>query len=570
MRHEQASRVQWRGGIVGQIVDLSAKLRLQRFIENEESEAVQLFSDEARATSTSGDWYGEHVGKWLVSACLAWRRTQDPAILNSIERVIGFLITQQEEDGYLGTYAQAANCRLNEQAEGETRSWDIWVHAWMLKGLNTAFIELKNKEALRAAERIGSLILRRFEQPGDLLSIGNHAGLSSAVIIEPMAQLALLTNCVEYATFAAQVVDSMEVRGLPILSCGIDASELGTGKSYQICWILCGLVQLSRATGDSRYLSAAETWWSNIFDHHLTPMGGPWGGIGTHKEVFNAQGFFSPEGLTETCSTASWMKLCHELYMVTGEVKYVDAFERAMYNALLGAIDQNGEDWSYFTFPNGRRNSTYHWACCKSSGAMALEECANMAVTRTADGISINLLEPFAGSVLFEDQPISVSVDSDEVVVSVDAPVNFELAIRIPDWARHNSEEPFMRIKKLWSGSESVALSFQGSLKVIPRTYTLDHHGQEVVHSDFAYLSLGPYIYACGLIDGYKKSETLRIAQLFPESSFSVSPELSENGLPAILYHQPGRQPVVFRPYFQAGGRHDQAWRTTWISVAWQ
>ncbi|MFX4929745.1 beta-L-arabinofuranosidase domain-containing protein, partial [Acinetobacter baumannii] len=80
-------------------------------------------------------------------------------------------------------------------------------------------------------------------------------------------------------------------------------------------------------------------------DHHLTPTGGPWGGIGGHKEVFNARGHFAVDGMVETCSTMTWLKLSTLLYGITQDRMYIDAVHQSLHNALLGAADPNGRDW---------------------------------------------------------------------------------------------------------------------------------------------------------------------------------------------------------------------------------
>src|SRR5207249_2371679 len=49
-------------------------------------------------------WIGEHVGKWLHAATLAWANTGDPELRAKLDRVVGELIKTQEPDGYLGTY----------------------------------------------------------------------------------------------------------------------------------------------------------------------------------------------------------------------------------------------------------------------------------------------------------------------------------------------------------------------------------------------------------------------------------------------------------------------------------
>ena len=103
-----------------------------------------------------------------------------------------------------------------------------------------------------------------------------------------------------------------------------------------------------------------------------------------------------------------------------------------------------------------------------------------------------------------------------------------------------------------------------------PFTYSLDHHGQEIVRTDYACISYGPFVYATDLFDGFRKQETIRLPRLFPENPFQLAEEVKTEFGPAIELRIPGHSPMQFRPYAEAGGRHDSAWRTTWLQVAWQ
>lgn len=460
-----------------------------KFITGPESEAVQMFAQPL--SNRTGDWYGEHVGKWLCTAALAWKRTGHDELRTRIEAVVDFLAEQQESSGYLGAYAADAECRFTHPKAHEGRTWDIWNHAWTLAGLLKVAEQMDNPGALAIAEKAARCVMGI--PPARIIELGNHQGLSSAVIAEPLAQLSIQTGEREFAEYALSVFKALHDSGVPILqplnNPEIDVAELGTGKSYQICWLLNGLLTLSEVMEDAALRGIALCWFSQIDSFHVSILGGPWGGIATHKEVFNKRHFFSPDGLTETCSTQMWLRLLRRS-RVTCSVDH--AF--IVRNALLGALDANGHDWCYFTFPNGRRNNTYHWACCKASGALALEEAA---------------------------------------------------AAGIPD-----PGEPKLTIHQAQD--------------------TLDHHGQEIVRREYIAVQYGPYMYAAGMLDGYKKAETICVPQMFPENCFEVTDEGAEDGIPSIRCKPIGRAPFLMRPYFQAGGRHDGAWRTTWLEVAWQ
>lgn len=550
MNHRLTGRVEWRPGPVGDAVALSLERRLKQFVRDEESEPVVLFGSAARAVSDTGDWYGEHLGKWLVAAAHAYRRTGDEALGASIRRVVEYVAAQQEPDGYLGTYAPGAACRMTRPKAESVRTWDVWIHAWTLLGLlSLRGIEDLEPLALGMATRAGDLLLATFKGRSPL-DQGNHAGLSSGVVMHPLAELTLTTGDARYAELGLRIADDLD-RRLGLLTKD-DVAEIGTGKAYQLLWNLVGLVALFRATGEPRLLATAERLWTDVATHHLTPLGGPWGGLQGHKETFAPRDAFSPYGMVETCSAATWMALSRELFALTGESKYVEAFERTLLNTLLGALDQNGADWVYFTFPNGRRNNTYHWACCKSSGAMALEECARMVASATDEAVYLNLLLP--SRVQIEGATIEVTAEGEgfRIAYTGEKP----LRVRIPEWAEGGRGSV-----EFAPGSQSLKLTPE--LRVVPFTHVADHHGQEIVRMDYAYVQRGPYVYATGLIDGYKKEETLRIARLTPEAPFRPNGE-------GIDFHAPGRDPIPFLPYYRAGGRHDGAWRTTWLQIAWQ
>src|SRR5688572_31408010 len=70
-------------------------------------------------------WDGEHVGKWLHAATLAWVNTGDPALRSKLDETVTLLCSYQLPDGYLGTYLE----------EKRWTSWDVWAHKYNLIGL---------------------------------------------------------------------------------------------------------------------------------------------------------------------------------------------------------------------------------------------------------------------------------------------------------------------------------------------------------------------------------------------------------------------------------------------------
>jgi len=587
-RQALARRARFTGGPLGEAQERNRSGRLAKFVCDEESDPIRLFDPSVREHCATGDWYGEHAGKWLVAAASATRNTGNPDTEEVLRRVTRFLISTQEEGGYLGTYSLEAPSRLSNPEIKQTRTWDVWTHAWMMMGLITAAGIPGCESALPAAAKIGDMLVETFMDTGrSILDYGNHQGLSSAIVVEPLARLSLATGDPQYFNFAWKVLQDLESRGVHVLSAAsrhLDVSELGTGKIYQICWLLTGMVVLHELAPELPILENVIHCWQSIKKDHLNPLGGPWGGIATHKEVFNMRGFFHPSGMVETCSTTSWMALNRELFLLTGETTYSSEYERSLLNALMGAQDANGEDWCYFTFPNGRRNNTYFWACCKSSGAMALEEASLMMATSTDREIYINLL--VEGDAQLEDGKVSLrsSFQSDGARSQIDIESSRHTSgrVRMPDWGKLTSatvngleltlnagSNEYLEFEIRPGASTRVELVFACTPQVHDYTDQLYHHGQEIARTDYACLSWGPFVYATSPLNGQQHPEVLRWPHLNPARPVSVQAE-DEYAEPTLRLSLPARPIMEFHPYYRAGGQHNQAWRTTWLEVAWQ
>ena len=404
-------------------------------------------------------------------------------------------------------------------------------------------------EYVRAARKIGNLCWRTLTEGGiDICELGNHHGMSATVLMDAAVELYFATDTPRYLELAQLVLrqadDNPDLALLKRALAGVDASEIATGKAYQLAWNLVGLAKLHQATGDASYREAVDNLWQSIRTQHLTLGGGPWGGVAHRsREVFNPAGVFSPHGYVETCSLLAWIQLNRELLAISGEARYAEEIERTAYNDLLGAMAPDGEDWCYYSFANGRRVHTTYWRCCKSSGAMAIEELPALAYTQSPEGnVSINLLgpgdaefdHPRAGRLRLQ-QVTDYPFDGGIVLkVTPEQSARFALSIRIPQWAegarmRVDDEvhaEPVMPgayavIEREWKAGTEVVLDLpmppvaHGQVQQnIQESRAPDGSPvrQQVMHYEYVAVTRGPLVYATDLVDGYKTSETLRLS----------------------------------------------------------
>jgi DUF1680 family protein len=591
-------------GILGEALAANHRGRLAKFIVDETSPAIAIFAPAHAHANRAGDWYGEHAGKWLYAASKAAARTDDAVLRDRVRRVADYLVGLQDKDGYLGNYAPERRFMRKQPPKLESwdgapqlRTWDIWTHSYLILGLLEAQRLLGANAYLEAASRIGDLCLQTLTSGGvDITDLGNHFGMSATVLMDPALELHFATGERRFLDLALRILEQAERNPrLALLTqalAGVDASEVATGKAYQLLWNLLGLAKLHRATGEAAYLRAVVNLWRNIRDHHLTLGGGPWGGVAHRsREVFNPSTVFSPYGYVETCSTFAWIQLNRELLTITGDAAYAEEIERSAYNDLLGAQAPNGEDWCYYSFPNGRRVHTTYWRCCKSSGAIALEELPAVAYATGAEGVTINLLGASEATLQVRDAGI-VRLDQrteypfdGEVAVHVtpERTATFKIHVRIPQWAVDASVQvngagigaevaagAYLPIQREWRKGDVLALSLPMRPQVHLRTHSSTQESrapddepirQEVMHLDYLAVTRGPLVYATGLIDGYKIEETLRVPAL--ESMPAADAPGSDLRLAPL-----DRPALLFSPYYRAGGRRDRTWRLTWMPLA--
>ncbi|MFC5436101.1 glycoside hydrolase family 127 protein [Rhodanobacter umsongensis] len=610
MSEAAPTRVQL-GGLLGEALAANLRGRLAHFIVDEHSPAIALFAPERRNENREGDWYGEHAGKWLVAAAKAVARSGDAALRTNVLRVADYLVSIQEDDGYLGTYAPDRRFMCPQPPKPASwdgapsvRTWDIWTHAYLILGLLEVHRHFPAPRYLDAARGIGDLCWRTLFEGGiDITELGNHHGLSATVLMDPAAELYFATGEPRYLGLAQRVLQQAD--GHPELAlltralAGTDVSAIATGKAYQLAWNLVGLAKLHRATGNADYRRAVEHAWRSIREHHLTLGGGPWGGVAHRsREVFNPAGVFSPYGYVETCSTLAWIQLNRELLAITGEAIYAEEIERSAYNDLLGAQAPDGEDWCYYVFPNGRRVHTTYWRCCKSSGAMALEELPGIACALGGQrDIAVHIYGPGetdfalpeAGAVRIAQRTAYPYPGDIRLRVSVERAARFALKLRIPSWAEGatlaiGGEDAgiavvpghYAVIKREWHDGDEIVARFpmrpllhRAVNRNVQESLAPDGSAvrQQVLRFDYAAITCGPLVYATGLIDGFKIEETLRLPTTAPDAWLTLLPA-QDDGIPRISLDPGYRAPLVFAPYFGAGGRVDGTWRLTWLQLA--
>ena len=471
------------GGMLGARIDVSDVDRLLLSVD------VNRLLDGFRHRPGEQAWVGEHYGKWLDAATLAWVYTGDARLRAKIDNAVAELLKCQLDDGYLGTYVP------------ETRwtQWDVWVHKYNLIGLITYAEYTGNQAALTACRKMADLMCKKFgDKPGQLDIVdGEHVGMAPGSVLEPMVRLYRLTGEERYCHFCEYILRAYEQpNGPKIVSRLLNhegVNRVGNGKAYELLSCLVGVAEWYRTTGDKKYLEASLSAWQDIVDKRSYITGGA-----SHDERFFADyDLPNSQRICETCVAVTWIEFNSQLLRLTGEARFAEQLERVVYNQLLGAQRPDGKAWGCFVEMEGKKpyNDDPHGHCCLSSGPRGMSFIATFAVTTDADGAVVNFYNPGKAALRLRDgKAVQLRIDTDypadgniAIVVDPAAQSNFALKLRMPEWCKNPSvlvngkaidvklgKDGYLPIKRTWSPSDKVELA----LKIEPKIIVGDHLNQ--------------------------------------------------------------------------------------------
>jgi DUF1680 family protein len=431
-------------------------------------------------------WDGEHVGKWLHAATLAWVYTGNPALRQKLDYVAAELIKCQLPDGYLGTYME----------KNHWTEWDVWVHKYNLVGLLTYMRYTGNMEPLPACQRMGNLLCNTFgDAPGrrDIIRAGYHAGMAPTSVLEPMVLLYRFTGDPCYLDFCNYIVRAWEQPNGPhIVSRLLEqkgVNKVGNAKAYEMLSCLNGALELYRTTGDRKLLDACRNAWQDIVDNRLYITGSA-----SSKERFLNDGVLPNDmasNICETCVTVTWMQVNLQLLRLTGESKFGDQLEKTVYNQLMAAQKPRGDDWCYYTPLEGRKPYDKSTTCCHSSGPRGIALLPTFAITTDQEGAVINLFDAGTAQVALRDgTPVTFKIETlypsdGKILITVEtaATKEFSIKLRVPAWCKENSISPagakigsdgYAVLHREWKSGDTIELN----LKLEPCVVVGDHTNQ--------------------------------------------------------------------------------------------
>lgn len=243
-----------------------------------------------------------------------------------------------------------------------------------------------------------------------------------------------------------------------------------------------GFKRIADLDGDKQWSDAAEFFWDNVTEKRSVSIGG-----NSVREHFHPIDDFKPmiddvEG-PETCNTYNMLKLTKLLFLDSPQDRYIEYFERALYNHILSTEDPIKGGFVYFTSMRPGHYRVYSqpqkcfW-CCVGSGLENHAKYGDLIYAHNTDELYVNL---FIASVLrWKDKGVMLTQQTqfpDEpktsFTIDVAKPTAFTLKLRYPTWIKAGSLKltingaeqtvdvkpgEYIGLKRTWSKGDTVEL----------------------------------------------------------------------------------------------------------------
>ena len=431
-----------------------------------------------------GLWRGEFWGKLMLGAARVADYLQDAAFTGFVRDECRRLIALQDRDGYLGSYSDPELVSIVDpeatyRTYGWYPVWNLWNRKYAMWGMLMAYHATGDRAILASVERQMTHVMETLRRRGLRLhdtGTSTMHGLPSMSLLKPVVMLYEATGDRKYLDFAAEMLPDWDRADgeCPnfFRNAGLDKPlhewypDPGKwAKSYELMSCLDGLVEYYRATGDRRCLDTAKSIRDNIAETDANPLGAV--GFGDH--FIGAPHYCN--ALNEVCDVILWIRLNVDLFLVTGDWKYMDSVELAYFNAYLAGIWRGGAFGPFFIRGHGRHTEqrgqcgyAYNH-CCVNNLPRTFMDVASVVVTRAGDGaFSVNFY-----------QDAAVELDGVRFEISGNYPVRGVVAVKVSDPSakvvfRRPAWCPHMDVARTPDG---YRLAFDMNARVVDRLQTV-------------------------------------------------------------------------------------------------
>ena len=386
--------------------------------------------------------------KVIEGASYALAAKYDKQLDHYLDSVINIIALAQEPDGYITTCVTNKCYRLSgwwgRSKWEKINSHELYNSGHLIESAVAHYRATGKRNLLNVAIKNADLVCRTFgPAEGQIHRPGGHPIIEMA-----LCKLFKVTGDKKYLEGARYFVEETgrctdghrpseySQDHKPILQ----QDEI-VGHAVRAGYLYSGVADMAALTGDETYFKALERIWQNMSSKKLFITGGIGSraqgeGFGPEYELHNHTAY------CETCAAIANVYWNYRMFLATGESKYVDVCERALYNNVLSGVSLSGDRFFYDNVleSNGEheRQRWFGCACCPGNITRFIASVPGYIFAQRGKDIYVNLYAQCRAKIgkVELEQTTCYPWDGKVRITIVKGGGQFAIKLRLPAWLK--------------------------------------------------------------------------------------------------------------------------------------
>jgi len=464
------------------------------------------------------------IYKWTEAVGFVLQSGDRPQLRATTEKMIDEVIAVQEPDGYLNTYYQDDRKSLRMLTQTQTTGHELYNIGHMLQGAIAYYRATGDRKLLDAGIRfVDDFLMPNYGPAPKKPIVSGHPEIEMGLI-----ELYRITGDKRQLDLAGYILGGDSRLQLPerrtiymFSGTPFTARTKMEGHAVRAMYACCGATDYYMETGDDSYWKTLNLLWNDMTTTKMYVTGGV--GSRSDGEAFgDAYELPNFRAYGESCAAIGNMMWNWRMLALTGDAKFTDVMERALYNGINSGMSLDGTLYCYrnplaFDPSTGDkiRNPWYDVTCCPPNLERTFGSLPGYMYSTSADGVYVHFFDNSELDWRLENgvglkiaQKTNYPWDGDvEIKVTPAQASEFTVYARIPGWTDRaqvavnretiSGAKPgqYLAIRRRWSPGDTIQMKFE----VVPQAIEANPR----VADDTGRIAIqrGPLIYCLEEID---------------------------------------------------------------------
>ena len=520
-------------------------------------------ADKSKGSQKGPVFSDSDIYKWTEAAGFALQSGDLPSIRSMAEKFIDDVVAVQEPSGYLNTYYVDDRASMRMLPQTQTTGHELYNMGHYLQGAIAYYRGTGDRKMLDAGIRfVNDFLLPNYGPAPKKPIVSGHPEIEMGLI-----ELYRITGDKRHLDLAGYILQGDERIQLPegrtiymFSGTPFTSRTKLQGHAVRSMYACCGATDYYMETGDQTYWKTLNTLWNDMTSTKMYVTGGV--GSRAAGEAFgDAYELPNDRAYGESCAAIGNMMWSWRILAATGDAKFTDIIERALYNGINSGMSLDGALYCYrnplaFDPSTGDkiRNPWYDVTCCPPNLERTFASLPGYFYSTSSDGIYLHLYDNSAldwhlenGTGLKVTQKTNYPWDGGvEIGVTPAKAADFTFYLRIPGWADHaqvtvngkalTGIKPgeYLPIQRRWSPGDVIRAQFEMIPQVLEANpHVVDDNGRVAVQR-------GPLVYC---LEGLDQQDGVALSDLAvdlgqkPEARFRTELKSDLLGGVVVLQH---------------------------------